>query len=136
MKSGKKAKTRAAVNHDRAQEKQNRTVDALIEFDQFNKTILPQLKQMILENWTPEKIRRHFAPLVQASVVQKALQGDFKAQKDVLDRHEGMAVQRVENKTIYAKMDKQELAALALQRLKDAGIIPTTAKKVDDEESK
>lgn len=133
--SGKKAKTKAAVNHDRAQEKQARTIDALIEFDQFNKSILPQLRQMVLENWTPEKIRKHFAPLVQASVTMKALQGDFKAQKDLLDRHEGMAIQRVENKTVYAKMDKKELAALALQKLKDAGVIPAQFSKVKDEEA-
>lgn len=134
--SGKVAKKSSAMNSGRAQEKQARTLDALIEFDQFNKSILPQLKQMILENWSPEKIRKHFAPMVQASVVQKALQGDFKAQKDVLDRHEGMAVQRVENRTIYAKMDKKELAALALQKLQDAGVIPASFTKVEDEESK
>ena len=135
--SGKKRAARANSNHDKTQKQQARTIDALIEFDQFNKSILPQLKQMVLENWTPEKIRRHFAPLVQASVVQKALMGDFKAQKDVLDRHEGMAVQRVEQKTVYAKMEKKELAALALQKLKDAGVIPAQFKEIkDDEKSK
>lgn len=136
--SGKKRRARSESNHDKSQERTARTMDALIEFDQFNKSILPQLKKMVLENWSPEKIRRHFAPLVQASVTMKALQGDFKAQKDHLDRHEGMAVQRVENKTVYAKMDRKELAALALQKLKDAGIVPATARVVkvkDDAES-
>lgn len=128
-----KRKMRGEVKADRHQEKQARTLDALIEFDQFNKSILPQLKKMVLENWSAEKIRKHFAPMVQASVMQKALLGDFKAQKDVLDRHEGMAVQRVESKTIYAQMSKQELAALALQKLKDAGVIPAEFKKVKDE---
>jgi hypothetical protein len=135
-KSGKAAKTRECTNTGRQQEKEARTLDALIEFDQFNSSILPQLKKMILENWSTEKIRKHFAPMVQASMTMKALQGDFKAQKDLLDRHEGMAVQRVENRTIYAKMDKKELAALALQKLQDAGVIPASFKKVDDEESK
>ncbi len=130
-----KRKQRGEVKADRQQEKQARTMDALIEFDQFNKSILPQLRKMVLENWSAEKIRKHFAPMVQASVMQKALLGDFKAQKDVLDRHEGMAVQRVENKTIYAQMDKKELAALALQKLKDAGVIPVEFKKVKDEKS-
>lgn len=115
------------------QARQARTFDALVEFDAFNKSILPQLKKMVLEDWSPEKIRKHFAPMVQASIIQKALSGDFKAQKDVLDRHEGMAVQRVENKTIYAKMDKKELASLALQKLRDAGVIPASFKKVADE---
>ncbi len=131
-----KRKNRGEVKAQEQQNKQARTYDALVEFDQFNQSILPQLKQMILENWSTEKIRKHFAPLVQACVVQKALQGDYKAQKDVLDRQEGMAVQRVENKTVYAKMDNRELAALALQKLKDAGIITADFKKVDDEKSK
>lgn len=133
--SGKKVRARKNSTHDLTQKRQARGYDALVEFDEFNRSLLPQLKKMVLENWTPEKIRRHFAPLVQASVMQKALSGDFKAQKDVLDRHEGMAVQRVEQKTVYAKMDKRELAALALQKLKDAGVIPAEFSKVKDEKS-
>lgn len=132
---GKGSKVRAQRKKDKSQGETARTMDALIEFDKFNTTILPQLRKMILENWTPEKIRKHFAPMVQASVTMKALQGDFKAQKDLLDRHEGMAVQRVEQKTVYAQMDRKELAALALQKLKDAGVIPAQFKTVKDEES-
>lgn len=128
-----KVKLKKGKNTDLTQTRQARTFDALVEFDKFNESILPQLKKMVLEDWSPEKIRKHFAPLVQASIIQKALSGDFKAQKDVLDRHEGMAVQRVENKTIYAKMDKNELASLALQKLRDAGVIPAAYKKVVDE---
>ncbi len=131
-----KRKQKKGANTDLTQTRQARTFDALVEFDQFNSNILPQLKKMVLEDWSTEKIRRHFAPLVQACVVQKALSGDFKAQKDILDRQEGMAVQRVESKTIYSKMDKKELAALALQKLRDAGIITADYTKVKDEEPK
>lgn len=131
--SGKKVRARKNQTHDLTQKRQARTYDALVEFDQFNKSILPQLKKMVLEEWSPEKIRRHFAPLVQATMIQKALSGNEKLLIDTMNRHEGMPVQRVENKTIYAKMDKKELASLALQKLRDAGIITADYKKVDDE---
>jgi hypothetical protein len=111
-----------------------RSLDALAEFDKFNESILPQLQKMLLENWSPERIRKHFAPMIQAKMVQKAVFGDYKAMKDVLDRHEGMAVQRVEQRSVIAQMDPQERAALMLQRLKDAGVIDTTGTLIDDTE--
>jgi hypothetical protein len=128
---GRKKRLKSQELADRHQQKEARTLDALIEFDQFNKSILPQLKKMILEGWSPEKIRKHFAPIVQAQVVDKAMRGDFRAQKDILDRHEGMAVQRVEQKTTYQKMPQRELAALALQKLRDAGVIDADFKPVE-----
>jgi hypothetical protein len=47
-----------------------------------------------------------------------------------------MAVQRVENKTIYAQLDRRELAALTLQKLKDAGVVDAEFNKAEDEETK
>jgi hypothetical protein len=108
----------------------NRTLDKLAEFEVFDTTILPELKKMVLENWPPERIRKAFAPVMQGLMIQKGLQGNLKAIKDTLDRHEGTAVQRVEQKTVYAHMTKKELAALALQKLLDANIIDTTGRVV------
>lgn len=117
-----------------------RNLDALAEFEVFDTTILPQLKKMVLENWSPEKIRKAFAPIMQAVMIKKGLEGNFKAVKDTLDRHEGTAVQRIEQKTMYAQMSKQELAALALQKLLDAKIIDTTGRVIknieDDKDAK
>lgn len=108
----------------------SRSLDALAEFEVFETSILPQLKRMVLENWTPDRIRKVFAPIMQGLMIQKGLQGNFKAIKDTLDRYEGTAVQRVEQKTVYAQMSKKELAALALQKLLDAKIIDTTGRVV------
>ena len=88
----------------------------------------------MLENWSPEKIRKAFAPIMQAQMVRAGLLGNMTAMKDILDRHEGMAIQRVENKNVYARMDKRELAALALQKLKDANVIDVSGKIVDEED--
>ena len=110
--------------------RRNRSLDALAEFEVFDMTILPQLKKMILENWPPEKIRKAFAPIMQAVMIKKGLEGNFKAVKDTLDRHEGTAVQRVEQNTYTSKMSKQELAALVLQKLQDSGIIDRVGRVV------
>lgn len=137
-KSGKAVKNRKNTFHDLTQKRQARSLDSLAEFEAFDKQILPQLKKMVLENWSPEKIRKHFAPLVQAKMVEKAIKGDFKAMKDMMDRHEGMAVQRVEQKTVYAQMDPQERAALILQKLKDAKVIGADGSvllEADDDEN-
>lgn len=104
--------------------------EKISQFELFDQNILPMLKDMVLENWSPEKIRKAFAPFIQAKMIQEGLKGNYSAMKDTLDRHEGMPVQRVEQRTVYAKMDKKELAALALQKLLDAGIIDVTGKRL------
>lgn len=109
-----------------------RSLDKLAQFELFDKNIMPQLKRMVLENWSPEKIRKHFAPIMQAQMIRAGLMGNLTAIKDTLDRHEGLAVQRIEQKNIYARMDRRELAALALQKLRDAKIIDTTGRVVDE----
>jgi hypothetical protein len=84
---------------------------------------------MVQEGWSADKIRREVGPYVAARIAGMALLGNIKsantmkAAQDTLDRLEGKAIQRVEQKTIYAQMSKRELAALVLQKLQDAKII-------------
>jgi hypothetical protein len=129
-----RARTRELNSNGRKHRSMANALDKLAEFDLFDQSVMPQLKKMVLEQWTPERIRKNFAPLIQALAVQKALSPGNKqwsAIKDLLDRHEGTAVQRVENKTLYGKMDRSELAALALQKLKDAGIVAIDGRVVN-----
>lgn len=100
-----------------------RSLDALAEYEEFCEALLPKIRRWVLEGWSGEKIRRECASLIQAHMVSKALCGDLRAMKDVLDRHEGTPVKRQEVQHQYAKMSKAELAALALQKLSDAGLI-------------
>lgn len=122
---GKKEKTEG---------KQLKLHERIAQFELFNESIMEPLREMVLAGAPPSKIRQAYASLVQARMVQEAAQGNYQAMKDVLDRHEGTAVQRQESITRYAKMDKSELAALTLQKLKDAGIINVQAKRVKDGE--
>lgn len=128
----KRTRNNPNTKHGLAQRRQARNLDKLAEFEVFDNSILPQLKKMVLENWEPERIRRAFAPILQAMMVKQGLQGSFRAMKDTLDRHEGTAVQRIESKSVYASMSKKELAALALQKLMDAKIIDTTGRVIKD----
>lgn len=136
--AGKKQKNYMRSKGNWQDRKTSRSLDKLAEFEVFDSSILPKLKQMVLEDWPPEKIRKHFAPLMQVMMVKKGMQGNFQAIKDTLDRYEGTAVQRIQQKTVYAQMSKKELAALALQKLKDAKIIDVTGrvvKEIEDDEN-
>lgn len=141
-----KNKNKFAVKHAKKdiQKRQARSLDQLAEFDKFTKVIAPKLRKAVLENWSPEKMRKEFAPFMQAKMIQKGIEGNFNAIKDTLDRYEGTAVQRIEQKTLYAKMSKRERAALALQKMRDANlltfddkgnpVIPAEFQKVPDDE--
>jgi hypothetical protein len=103
-------------------ERAARNIDALAEYEEFCEAILPQLRRMIFEGWSAEKIRRRCAAMVQAQGITKAMKGDLRAIKDVLDRHEGTAIKRQDAQNRYARMSKAELVALARQKLVNAGI--------------
>jgi len=121
---------------DSEEERLVRSIDDLAEFQAFKEAMLPKLRQMVLEGWSADKIRREVGPYIAARIAGMALLGNvknantMKAAQDTLDRLEGKAVQRVEQKTIYAHMSKQELAALALQKLLDAGIIDSSGRVI------
>jgi hypothetical protein len=94
-------------------------LDTRTLMDDIAKEILPILARAIKERWTPEQVRKH--PLVsvllaarQASIAitdpdsSKALA----AIKDLNDRTEGKAVERVEATHKYEKLKDEELDAL------------------------
>ena len=129
-------KARYAARAEGEQKKRARDIDELAVYDEFKASFLPLLRKMIREGVPIDKIRKAFAPAVQAQMIQQALKGDFKAMKDTLDRFEGMAVQRVEQKTVHANMDLEELRALVAQRANDTGlaqIIEAKFKKVTND---
>lgn len=113
-----------------------RSLDDLAEFDNLKATLLPKLRQMVAEGWSAERIRRELGPYIAARVAGIALFGNLKsastlkAAQDTLDRLEGKAIQRIEQKTVYAQMSKKELAALCLQKLLDAKIIDASGRVI------
>ncbi len=124
--------------HGLQEERIARSLDDLAEFDSLRETLLPKLRQMVQEGWPADKIRREVGPYIAARIAGMALLGNvksastLKAAQDTLDRLEGKPVQRVEQKTIYAQMSKKELAALAWQKLLDAGIISADGRMIKE----
>lgn len=123
--------------HDSAEERMARAIDELAEFEDFKQSLLPKLRQMLRDGRSADQIRREVGPYIAARVASMALTGNLKspntlkAAQDVLDRLEGKAVQRVEQKTVYAQMSKKELAALCFQKLRDARIIDAEGRVVE-----
>ncbi|MFN7684600.1 MAG: hypothetical protein ACK5QT_04220 [Oligoflexia bacterium] len=126
--------------HDSEEEKIVRSIDDLAEFEDFKQALLPKLRKMVLEGWSADRIRLEVGPYIAARIAGMALLGPvksastLKAAQDTLDRLEGKAVQRVEQKTIYAQMSKKELAALAWQKLIDAKIISADGRALKPEQ--
>jgi predicted glycosyl hydrolase (DUF1957 family) len=137
LRNGTKGKGLVAQRKMNAtQAEEGKAMDELMIYEEFKASFIPLLREMIRSGHSVEKIRKAFAPVVQASMIQKALKGDFKAMKDTLDRYEGMAVQRVEQKTIHQSMGHDELAALVAQKARDVGldkILEAKFKKVEED---
>jgi hypothetical protein len=126
MKGKSRSERRTALlgKNGHIEDKRSRNLDKLAEYEQFDKLLMPKLKKMVLENWAPERIRKEFESFAQARVVEIGVkQGNLAALQDILNRQEGTPVQRQEHTHKYGRMDKRELAAFALQRLRDAGLI-------------
>jgi hypothetical protein len=114
---------------DSETERMARSLDALAEYDEFCHALLPKLRRMVLENWSPDRIRKEVGTYLTARTVSIALSGSknsastFRACQDVLDRLEGKPTRRQEVTRQYANMSKAELSALAYQKLVDAGLL-------------
>lgn len=122
--------------HDSEEERMARMMDDVAEFEEFRQSLLPKLRRAVLEGWSADKIRREVGPHVAARVASMALLGParsgitMKAAQDTLDRLEGKPIQRQETLHHHTQMTKKELAALVLQKLKDAGIISPDGRMV------
>jgi hypothetical protein len=93
-------------------------MDELEEFEEFKTQFLPLLRQDLKQGLSPEAIRDKYASLAQATVVAALANPDPKvrqaAAKDLLDRAEGMARQRIEQTHKLEKLPDDQLDAMIL----------------------
>lgn len=99
---------------NRAEARAVRALDNLAEYERFQATVAPKLRQAVLGNWSAEKIYKEFAPLVAAKAVTMAVQEEdptkaLAAIKEVLDRGTGKAKERIESTHKYEKLDDESL---------------------------
>lgn len=106
------------------QDKQASLVDQLMEFENFKETILPAIQKDLASGMTSEQLREKYSALVQASLITTALvdrdgSKRIAAGKDILDRNEGKAKERIETTHRLEKLPAEQLDSLLLSELKD-----------------
>lgn len=115
--NGRKAKSRQGTLAEKAENKQLELLDQLAQFEDFQKTILPALQADVKAGLTSEELRKKYTSLVQARILTTALANpDVKAAltaaKDILDRAEGTATQRIEQTHRLEKLPEEQLDAI------------------------
>ena len=102
-----------------------KTLDTLAQFEEFKATVLPQLRKLMSEGASSEKMRQELQPLLTARMLSIALtemdsNKAITAIKDQLDRQEGKAKERTEHTHKFQNTSDQELDAIVLSKLKEA----------------
>jgi hypothetical protein len=111
---------RISRNKQRAQEHRRVSLlDDLAEFEQFQEEILPALRQALKEGKTAEDIYKMASSAAAARSVSIALREQdstkaLAAIRDILDRDQGKAKERMEHEHKYGKLKEEELDALLL----------------------
>ncbi len=101
-----------------------KALDQLAEFEEFKSTILKKMQKLLNEGKSSEEILEFGRALAAARVVSTAATAQdpkdgLTAAKDILDRTQGKAKERVEHEHRYGKLKDEELDALLESRLKE-----------------
>ena len=101
-----------------------RNLDILAKFEKYQEEIFPLLQEAIAKGWTPEQMRSHpkIQAMMEARKITIALTDEdpsraLAAAKDIQDRAEGKAKERVETTHKYEKLKDDALDALLMSEL-------------------
>lgn len=106
-----------------------RSLDQLAEFERFQESILPILKQAINEKWSAEKIWGH--PLTQALLAAQAVRWGLQGQdpgksldaiKTIVYQTQGKPKEQKEITHKVSKLKDEELDALLKTQLSELGL--------------
>ena len=130
--SDKKREGIFSATADAEQEHKASLLDELSEFEDFKTQFLPLLRKDLRDGLTSEQIREKYTALAQATVVAALANPDPKvrqaAAKDLLDRAEGMAKQRVEQVHKLEKLPDEQLKSLVISELEGIELGDVTEK--------
>lgn len=106
------------------QKRMAETLDDLEEFESFKKDILPKLRREMQKGSSAEDIFKMVTPLLAGKLASMALTTKDNKEsmamiKDILDRSQGKARERIQVTTKYEQMSDEELAALVRQQEED-----------------
>lgn len=121
-----------------AKRRQERVLNKLAAFEEFNASFPDSVKRMLLDGATPEDVLDKHKSMVAARIVSIAMTEQdsgraLAAAKDVLDRTQGKAIERQQVEHKFGRMDEDQLDALLISKLKEAKL-PELPAGSDDEE--
>ncbi len=110
--------------HNPAEKRMAQLIDDVSVFEEFKNDILPELRKMLKAGASAEEIYTFAQSYTAARTVTIALTEEdsgkaLTAIKDVLDRTQGKAKERVEHEHRYGKLPDNELDALIESRLSE-----------------
>lgn len=109
---------------DRVQDRANKLIDDLAEFESFKNSILPALRKDLGAGMTAQEIVKKYAAIAAARTVTiAAMEVDsgkaLSAAKDIIDRAEGKAKEQVVHTHRYEELTDDELDAQVLSRAEE-----------------
>lgn len=123
-KSGRKTKNTISRRIHAAEIEKENLLKQLAKFEWFTENILPAMQSDLKAGKGEAELREKYAALIQAQMITTAMvDQDAKvriaASRDILDRKEGKAKERVEQTHKFDKMKEEEVDALLLSKLKE-----------------
>lgn len=126
MSGGKNRRHRATDRKYAADKKMASTMDDLAEFEQFREEILKRVRKDIVNGLSADEIRQKYAAMAAGRTLTIALTEEdsskaLAALKDVQDRAEGKAKERIDHTHKYDKVADDQLDAILMAKLKGTG---------------
>lgn len=122
-----------------AKRKRERVFNKLAAFQEFQATIAPKMRRMLLDGVSAEDLLEEAAPLAAARIATIAMTETdsskaLAAAKDIIDRARGKAVERKQLEHKFERMDESSIDALLISKLKEASISETALLEGEQEQ--
>lgn len=108
-----------------ATRRMNRLADKLAAVEDYHANVPAELRRLLENRATPDDILQFAASLAAARLVTELASSHagtaMEAAKQILDRSQGKAVERIQQHHKFEKLDESQIDALLLSKLKEVG---------------
>lgn len=108
-----------------ATRRMNRLADKLAAVEDYHANVPAELRRLLENRATPDDILQFAASLAAARLVTELASSHagtaMDAAKQILDRSQGKAVERIQQHHKFEKLDESQIDALLLSKLKEVG---------------
>lgn len=120
-----------------ATRRMNRLADKLAAVEDYHANVPAELRRLLENRATPDDILQFAASLAAARLVTELASSHagtaMDAAKQILDRSQGKAIERIQQSHKFEKMDEQQIDALLISKLKEVG--GSSAEEPSDEQA-